>query len=101
MQQAVGRERKEKKFSEVGKKLSSGGARKRPKFAPVFAAPVSGRCNLGTKLKKAFRIQLVRILILIFHSALITQHPALLTLVKMLQFLSSRQWTVGGRQGIF
>ena len=51
--------------------------------------PIGNPVILGTKLKKAFRIHLVSILIPIFHSSLITLHSALLTItiVKMLQFL--------------
>ena len=43
--------------------------------------------QLGTKLKKALRIQLIRISIKLFHLSLITPHSALLTIVKMLQIL--------------
>jgi hypothetical protein len=47
---------------------------------------------MGTKTEKAVRIQLVRILILIFLSALITQHPALPLLCKNVAvFIDDRQ----------
>ena len=55
---------------------------------PLFrAVPIRNPVILGTKAEKAVRIQLVSILILLFHLSLITLHSALPISVKMLQFL--------------
>ena len=85
--QVVGREGKEKNFSEVGENLSKGSESKALKSGPIPAVPIRPTVRLGTIAEKAFRIQLVSTLILVFHSSLITQHSSLPTLVKMLQFL--------------
>ena len=52
--------RKEKNFSEVGEILLSGSRKMTPGFAPVSGGPELRGSQLGTKLKKAIRIQVVR-----------------------------------------
>jgi len=46
---------------------------------------------LGTKKKKAVKIQPVNNSFMIFHPSLITLHSALLTYVKMLQFFDRQE----------
>ena len=83
MQESVVREEKMKKFRRLGKKTA---AKARP-LSPNWPVPIRHPVILGTKPKKAFRIQQVSNSIMVFHSSLITLHSALPTIVKMLQFL--------------
>ena len=57
-----------------------------PPLSPIWPVPIRHPVILGTKLKKAIRIQLVISSINIIHSSLITQNPSPLIIVKMLQF---------------
>ena len=81
-QQAVGREEKKQKKSEVGENLLSESGWIGSISGSMKAVPIRPTVRLGTKAKKAIRIQPVSILILIFHSSLITQPSALPIICK-------------------